>query len=120
MAAHPASDRTFADNTVGVVTNGSPIDSFDILRDVPVHAFPHLAEVVPTLDGNAFDETPPNGNRVLMPGPASPLDTHNDTAYANSVAVWEAHYAARGSGPPPGLDLFTGEVVDHSVFTTHE
>lgn len=120
MAANLASDRTFPYNTVGVVTNGSPIDSFDIPRDIPVYAFQHVTDVVPTLDGNGFDETPANVNRVLMPGPISPLDAHNNRAYTNSVAAWEEQYAAQHGGPPPGLDLFTGEVVDHSVFATHE
>lgn len=120
MAANLASDRTFPYNTVGVVTNGSPIDSFDVPRDVPVYAFQHVTDVVPTLDGNAFDEIPSNVNRVLMPGPASPIDAHNNKAYTNSVHAWEQQYAAQHGGPPPGLDLFTGEVVDHSVFATRE
>lgn len=120
MAANLASDRTFPYNTVGVVTNGSPIDSFDIPEHIPVYAFQHLTDVVPNLDGNTFDETPPNVNRVLMPGPLNPIDAHNNKAYTNSVTAWEAQYAAEHGGPPPSLDLFTGEVVDHSVFTTHE
>ncbi len=33
---------------------------------------------------------------------------------------WGQQYGAQHGGPPPGLDLFTGEVVDHSVFATRE
>lgn len=120
MAANLAADRTFPYNTVGVVTNGSPIDSFDIPPHVPVYAFQHVTDIVPTLDGNVFDETPPNVNRILMPGPLSPLAAHDNQAYADSVAEWEKQYAQSHGGPPPGLDVLTGEVVDHSVFTTHE
>jgi len=120
MAANLASDRTFPYNTVGVVTNGSPIDSFDIPPDIPVYAFQHVTDVVPMLDGNAYDPTPANVHRVLMPGPVSPLEAHDNQNYTDSVAAWEKQYAAAHGGPPPGMDVFTGEVVDHSVFTTHE
>jgi len=120
MAANLAADRTFPYNTVGVVTNGSPVDSFDIPQDIPVYAFQHVTDIVPTLDGNAYDETAPNVHRVLMSGPVSPLDAHNNKAYTDSVAAWEKQYAETHGGPPPGLDVFTGEVVDHSVFITHE
>lgn len=120
MAANLAADRTFPYNTVGVVTNGSPIDSFDIPRNIPVYAFQHVTDIVPTLDGNAYDETAPNVHRVLMSGPLSPIAAHDNQNYADSVAAWEKQYAETHGTPPPGLDMFTGEVVDHSVFTTHE
>jgi len=120
MAANLAADRSFPYNTVGVVTNGSPVDSFDIPRNIPVYAFQHVTDIVPTLDGNAYDETAPNVHRVLMSGPLSPLDAHDNKAYTNSVDAWEKQYAETHGTPPPGLDVFTGEVVDHTVFTTHE
>lgn len=55
-----------------------------------------------------------------MAGPLSPLAAHDNQNYADSVAAWEREYAEAHGGPPPGLDVFTGEVLDHSVFTTHE
>lgn len=120
MAANLASDRTFPYNTVGVVTNGSPVDSFDVPPHIPVYAFQHATDVVPTLDGNAFGSTPDNVHRVVLPGPVSPLEAHNNSAYTESVRQWEQQYAAVNGSPPPGIDVFTGEVVDHSVFTTRE
>jgi len=120
MAANLASDRTFPYNTVGVVTNGSPIDSFDIPSDIPVYAFQHVTDLVPALDGNTIDQTPANVHRVLLPGTLSPLDAHNNALYTDSVAEWERQYAATHGGPPPGTEIFTGSVVGHTVFTTHE
>lgn len=121
MAANLAADGTFPYNTVGVVTNGSPVDSFTVPPHIPVYAFQHATDVVPALDGNQFAPTPSNVNRVVLPGPWSPLDAHNNDAYTESVREWEARYAAENNGAlPPYVDLFTGEVVDHSVYTASE
>ncbi|MFJ4038986.1 hypothetical protein ACIPVB_13005 [Microbacterium sp. NPDC090007] len=120
MAANLASDRTFPYNTVGVVTNGSPIDSFDIPSNIPVYAFQHVTDLVPALDGNVFDSTPANVHRVLLPGTPSPVDAHNNALYTKSVAEWEAQYVRTHKGAPPGSEVFMGDVVDHSVFTTRE
>lgn len=120
MAANLASDSTFPYNTVGVVTNGSPIDLFDIPSDIPVYAFQHVTDLVPALDGNTFDPIPANVHRVLLSGALSPLEAHNNTLYTDSVAHWEREYVATHGCPPPGTEIFTGRVVDHSVFTTHE
>lgn len=120
MAANLAADGTFPYNTVGVVTNGSPIDSFDIPPNIPVYAFQHATDAVPMLDGNVISETPPNVHRIVLPGAASPLDTHNNDLYADSVAQWERQYEATYGTPPPYVDLFTGQVVDHSAYTAAE
>jgi hypothetical protein len=120
MAANLAADGTFPYNTVGVVTNGSPVDSFDVPAHIPVYAFQHATDAVPMLDGNVLGPTPSNVNRIVLPGPLSPLDAHANPAYTDSVAAWEAQYAATHGTPPPHLDLFTGEVVNHNVFTAAE
>jgi hypothetical protein len=120
MAANLAADPAFPYNTVGVVTNGSPIDSFGIPSHVPVYAFQHVTDIVPALDGNVYDATAPNVTRVVMQGSLSPLAAHNNQAYADSVAAWEKQYAETHGWPPPGLDVFTGEVLDHSIYTTRE
>jgi hypothetical protein len=120
MAANLAADGTFPYNTVGVVTNGSPIDSFDVPEHIPVYAFQHATDAVPMLDGNAFDATPSNVNRIVLPGPLSPIDAHNNQNYTDSVRAWEEQYAAVNGGPPPYVDLFGGEVVDHSAYIADE
>lgn len=120
MAANLAADSSFPYNTVGVVTNGSPIDTFDIPPNVPVYAFQHATDAVPMLDGSVIGGTPSNVHQIVLPGPISPLDAHNNDAYQTSIAQWEAQYAAVNGSPPPYVDLMTGQVVDHSVFTAAE
>src|SRR5690606_23923251 len=46
MAANLAADRTLPYDVVGVVTNGSPVDSFDIPKHIPVVAFQHANDPV--------------------------------------------------------------------------
>lgn len=120
MAANLASDPTFPYNTVGVVTNGSPIDTFDIPSNIPVYAFQHANDAVPMLDGNVSGATGTNVHRVILPPMGNPIDAHNNDNYTNSVAAWEAQYREIYGTAPPGLDLLTGEVVEHSVFTASE
>jgi poly(3-hydroxybutyrate) depolymerase len=120
MAANLASDPTFPYNTVGVVTNGSPIDTFDIPPNIPVYAFQHANDAVPMLDGNVSGATGTNVNRVILPPVGSPIDAHNNKNYAESIAAWEQQYRDIYGTPPAGLDLLTGEVVEHSVFTASE
>ncbi|GAB3153583.1 hypothetical protein GCM10027058_22470 [Microbacterium neimengense] len=124
MAANLASDPTFPYNTIGVVTNGSPVDTFNVPSNIPVYAFQHFDDAVPMLDGNAFDPTPSNVHRVVLPPQGTwapnPIAAHDNDAYTASVREWEQRYQQINGGPPPGVELFTGEVVDHSVFTAAE
>lgn len=124
MAANLASDPTFPYNTIGVVTNGSPVDTFNVPPNIPVYAFQHLDDAVPVLDGNALGTTLPNVHRIVLPPVGNPipnpLAAHNNDAYTSSVAQWEQWYQQTNGTPPPGVDLFTGEVVDHSVYTASE
>lgn len=127
MAANLAADRSFPYNPIGVVTNGSPIDSFDIPQNVPVYAFEHATDPVPMLDGKPYglspvpggvprDTTPPNVNRVILPDPPGHhvAGAHDNARYVASIKDWE-----RAGG---GADVaqFGGTVVDHSVFATAE
>ena len=95
-------------------------NSFDIPPNVPVYAFQHGSDVVPMLDGQVIGGTPSNVHQVVLPGPLSPIDAHNNAEYQASIEAWEAAYLAEHGTPPPYVDLFTGEVVDHSVFTASE
>ncbi|MDF2491877.1 MAG: hypothetical protein K0R60_1536 [Microbacterium sp.] len=120
MAANLAADGSFPYNTVGVVTNGSPVDSFDVPPHIPVYAFQHQSDVVPMLDGNIVGNTPPNVHQVVLPDTGNPLDAHNNAYYTQSIQAWEQQYLEEHGTPPPSIDLFTGEVVDHSVYTAAE
>ena len=120
MAANLAADGSFPYNTVGVITNGSPIDTFDIPSHIPVYSFQHAADIVPTLDGSVVGGTPPNVHQIVLPSGPNPLDAHDNPYYTQSVQTWEQQYEATYGTPPPYVELFTGEVVDHSVFTGAE
>ena len=120
MAANLASDPTFPYNTVGVVTNGSPIDSFTVPPNIPVYAFQHENDAVPKLDLDVDSPTPMNVNRVILPPVGNIIDAHNNPNYVASIEKWEQQYQAVYGTPPPGLDLMTGEVIEHSLFTAGE
>lgn len=122
MAANLAADGTFPYNTVGVVTNGSPVDSFDVPSNIPVYAFQHATDVVPMLDGEVIGGTPSNVHQIVLPDPAGShgFSAHDNGKYAESVAAWEQNYQAIHGSTPPDIDLFMGEVIDHSVFTASE
>lgn len=77
MAGNLAADRNSPYNTVGVVTNGSPIDRFDIPSSIPVMQVEHQYDVVPKLDGAT-----PNSNVdwIVMPGGA-----HGSAPYEASL-----------------------------------
>ncbi len=120
MAANLAADRTFPYTTVGVVTNGSPIDSFGIPPHIPVNAFQHANDPVPMLDGEVVGPTPPNVHRIVLPAASDPIAAHDNDLYTDSVRTWEEQYAAANGAPPPGIDRFGGQVVDHTLFVTSE
>ena len=112
MAVNLAADPSLPYNTVGVVTNGSPIDSFDVPPHIPVVAFQHANDPVAMLDGNNTGATPPNVERVVLPAPGGVLDVvaaHSNNTYAESIA----EHAAGVSGD---YSWMGGEVLDHQVF----
>jgi hypothetical protein len=143
MAANLAADPSLPYKVVGVVTNGSPVDTFWIPKDVPNVSFAHVSDVVPMLDGSpltvadevknlalgdrryVLPDPPPgtstyaadNGFAPPTPGGVSEdLSTHSSASYHYSVSQLEAD----------NPDLFTdmshiyGTVVDHQVHSFSE
>jgi predicted esterase len=121
MAANLASDANSPYHCVGVITNGSPIDTFDIPADVPVLAFQHERDIVPGLDGNLpLHEAHPGQHTVTLPAPVDhngqPLMGHDSDQYADSVAA----YIEKNPGIDDGFDFLRGDVIDHQQFTWAE
>lgn len=112
MAARLAASTSLPYNTIGVVTNGSPIDTFKIPGHIPVVSFQHANDPVPILDGNIIGETPANVNRVLLPPPGGAADilaAHDNNNYASSIDKYASHLSDRYA-------WMGGEVIDHQVF----
>ena len=116
MAANLASNPASPYTTIGVVTNGSPIDGFPIPPSVPVISFEHVGDVVPVLDGHAVDagDVVENviGNHkkvVMFPGG----DAHNNTTYTESVQQNFDQYSG-------DYEQFFGTVVDQQQHTWTE
>lgn len=112
MAAKLAENANLPYTTIGVVTNGSPIDTFKIPPEIDVVAFQHKNDFVPRLDFNDTGTTLPNVRRVELPAPAGDGDAgtaHNNNNYATSIDKYE-----------PGLSeqysWMGGEIIDHQVF----
>lgn len=120
MAANLASNGNSPYNVVGVVTNGSPIDSFPIPPEVRVVSFEHVGDPVPLLDGHGVDATDAIGNAtsnhqkvpLFAPG-ILPGDTHNNANYVDSVAAGYDQYSQ-------DYPEFFGTVVDHQQHTWGE
>lgn len=68
MAGNLAADDSVPYNTIGVITNGSPIDGFDIPDDIPVMQVEHVSDPVAKLDL----QTPLNLHPQVVNGPAGP------------------------------------------------
>ncbi len=71
MAANLAADDSVPYNTIGVVTNGSPIDGFDIPGDVPIMQVEHVSDPVAKLDL----QTPLVPHPQVVDGPTGPAVT---------------------------------------------
>jgi hypothetical protein len=123
MAGNLASNIDSPYETIGIVTNGSPLSSFDIPPHIPVVAFEHTGDPVPMLDGDINDpqnETSPNRSTVRLPPPGgslNPGETHNNANYVDSVRAWEERMRAEGRPLP---DFFSGDVVDRQQHTWGE
>jgi hypothetical protein len=116
IASHPGPY-----NTVGIVTNGSPIGTFAIPPSVQVVSFEHAGDPVPMLDGMPIDPgvVAPNRTNVVLPSSAGylPGDTHNNQNYADDVATWEAAHPDQAQALS---SLLGGTVVDHQMHTWSE
>ncbi|GAA1327477.1 hypothetical protein ACFSWE_15395 [Leucobacter albus] len=112
MAAKLAENTNLPYTTIGVVTNGSPIDTFNIPPHIPVIAFQHKGDVVPSLDFNSDGATLPNVRRVELPAPSGEGENgkaHNNNNYAASIDLHAAGVSAEYS-------WMGGEIIDHQVF----
>lgn len=116
MAANLASNPDSPYTTIGVVTNGSPIDGFPIPDDVPVISFEHVGDVVPVLDGHAVDAGDVIQNVVgehkkvvMMPDGTA----HDNDVYQASVAQNFDQYSSE-------YEQFFGTVVDQQQHTWTE
>lgn len=116
MAANLASTPNSPYTTIGVVTNGSPIDGFPIPPGVPVISFEHTGDIVPLLDGQGFSTGDAIGNligshkKILLPPDG---EAHNNATYVESVAT----YVDQLSQDYP---QFFGTVVDQQQHTWTE
>ena len=123
MAANLASDTNSPYNPIGVVTNGSPIGTYNIPSTVPVYAFEHAGDPVPLLDGQGIDVqnvVSDNRHTVILAPPDGNLSmdaTHNVDNYANSVEAWETQVRDNGGTLP---DFFSGEIVDRQQHSWSE
>lgn len=114
-AATFASDPTMPGTPIGVVTNGSPIDTFDMPPDIPVYNFQHEGDLVPMLDLNPGGTQSANQHQYTVPahdGSTGP-GTHNNGLYAGTVQ--ESFDDLSGNHP----ELF-GTVVDQQQYTWRE
>ncbi|MBC9927493.1 MULTISPECIES: hypothetical protein [unclassified Leucobacter] len=116
MAANLASNPDLPYRPIGVVTNGSPIDTFNVPPHIPVVSFQHAADPVARLDLGGAPGTPPNVERIVLPNPGgsmNPSDTHNNSNYVDSVngnpGLVQGDYSWMG-----------GEVIDHQVFSSEQ
>ena len=117
MAANLASNLNPPYNTIGVITNGSPVGLFPIPPHIPVVSFEHYGDIVPALDLQPVDVAGvllPNRHVVVLPPPGSllPDQTHHNGNYVDSVAKWEAGQT--------GTPFFGGTVVDRQQHTWSE
>ena len=88
MAGNMGSDSSHGYNTVGIVTNGSPIDHFDIPSHIPVLQVQHALDPVPVLDGSYTPNQGPNvdwvyGNVVTADGVG--FAPHNAGTYTDTL-----------------------------------
>lgn len=138
MAGNLAADGSLPYNTVGVVTNGSPIDSFDIPATIPVLQIEHVSDPVAKLDlqtplvarpeivngplGPSVGVTttlPRNVDWVVLPDPdgsAAPGDTHNALNYERDFSS----YLDQGGALNNDWSFLNGTVEEVYVARTGE
>ena len=144
MAANLAADPGLPYNVVGVVTNGAPVDTFWIPKDVPNVSFAHQGDIVHKLDGSPLtiaDEVKNlalGDSRFVLPDPPpgtsgyaaehgfadsnsityrpEDLSVHSTASYHYSVSNLEA------ANPDLFADMshIYGTVVDHQVHSFSE
>lgn len=113
MAGNLGADSSSPYNTIGVVTNGSPTEQYDIPSRVPVLQVEHVSDPVPKLDGRAPVDwsigtvdgplgpsigvtatVPDNIDWVVLSDPNGSIDpgkTHNADTYAAGFETYLAN-----------------------------
>lgn len=123
MAGHLASDPSFPYNTTGIITNGAPIQTFDIPSKVAVVSFEHPKDPVSMLDGpfntDVFDD--PNHHRVVLEDRGiDPLQNHNNDNYVESINNFQAQNPDAYNAMWQQLGLDGTQVVEHQAYAWHE
>ncbi|WP_261166745.1 hypothetical protein [Microbacterium sp. Marseille-Q6965] len=114
-AATFASDPTMPGRPIGVVTNGSPIDTFDLPQGIPVYNFQHEGDIVPMLDLNPGGTQTTDQHQYTVPahdGSTGP-GTHSNSLYVDTVEETFDHLSDNHP------ELF-GTVVDQQQYTWSE
>ncbi|MFK4788859.1 hypothetical protein [Microbacterium sp. ZW T5_56] len=141
MAGNLGSDPSNGYNTIGIVTNGSPTDQYQIPSHIPVLQVEHTTDPVPKLDGDPTGPysnpwllppvgppltKPDNIDWVVMPTPTDAVDpetgepvgmpAHNAGTYRDSLQ----DYINRGGTFQNDWSFLDGEITNTYVGQTHE
>lgn len=137
MAGNLGADSSLPYKTVGVVTNGAPIDNFDIPSSVPVLQVEHASDPVAKLDKTPFEfrpriegtpwgpavgvsaTVPSNVDWVMLPDPDGVTDvneTHNAATYERDFG----EYLNSGGGLKNDWSFLDGQVEQVYVARTGE
>lgn len=138
MAGNLGSDPSNGYNTIGIVTNGSPTDQYDIPSHIPVLEVQHTTDFVPFLDGDLtgpivdpsifhpFPTMPDNIDWVVMPTPTDAVDpetgqpvdmpAHNAGTYRDSLQ----DYIDRGGQFQNDWSFLDGKITNTYIGQTHE
>ncbi len=119
MAGNLGSDSSHGYKTVGIVTNGSPIDHFNIPSNVPVLQVQHALDPVPWLDGKMLPDFGPNvdwvaGNVVTADG--VDFAPHNAGTYSDTLQ----QYVDNGGQFRNDWSFLDGDIVETYVGHTGE
>ncbi len=120
MAGNMGSDSSaHGYNTVGIVTNGSPIDHFPIPNNIPVLQVQHALDPVPLLDGQQIPNLGPNVDWVMgnpITAPDGGFGPHNAGTYSDTLK----DYVAGGGQFRNDWSFLNGDVVDTYLGHTGE
>lgn len=119
MAGNLGSDSHHGYNTVGIVTNGAPIDHFDIPSNIPVLQVQHALDPVPVFDGSYVPNQGPNvdwvyGNVVTADG--VDFAPHNAGTYSDTLQ----QYINQGGQFNNDWSFLNGDIVETYVGHTGE
>jgi len=143
MAGNLGSDSSNGYNTIGIITNGSPTDHYNIPSNIPVLQVEHEGDVVPKLDGDPNGPAnpdprlmqlqfnppqptvPDNIDWIVRPAPTDAVDEngqpiahpeHNAGTYRDTLR----NYINGGGTFKNDWTFLNGEITDTYVGQTHE